>query len=582
MITRLFFLILTGMAVLGLCGCARPPLQTEMGWDAPAVEAFPSTGPSEAIGKGAYYPFVMACLASMDGKLPIAEEYLSQALTADPESAYLHMEMADLLKEEKRPLEALPYAEKASALAPQEVEPLALLGELFSLTRQEDRAAAAYLKALEISPGDQQVRILLTTLYIRTNALDEALTQLEVLVSQNPDLVIAHYYRGRILFEKGRHKEAEKALLGALNLNPHLEPALFDLGTLYQVTNRHEEALRLYERLLSLYPDNLNVRERMVDLYFKVGQEGRATEQMSAIKAASKPGDPSRQALGLLYLRYGKIEESIQELEFIVAASPHDDKMRYYLATAYAENEETAKALEHFRAMKPESTYYINAQLQIAYLLDTLGKKEEARAIVDKLLASAPEKVEIYLLLSGYHENKGEFAKGIAVLREGLEKVGPNAELHFRLGILHDKSGDRKACILEIQNAIARDPDHAEALNYLGYTYADMGIRLDEAQGLIQRALALKPESGYILDSMGWVHFQQGRFAESVHYLEKAVHATPDDPTISEHLGDAYVKTKQYQKALEVYRRTLNLKPQDRAEIKKKILLLERLLKRSP
>jgi Flp pilus assembly protein TadD len=109
---------------------------------------------------------------------------------------------------------------------------------------------------------------------------------------------------------------------------------------------------------------------------------------------------------------------------------------------------------------------------------------------------------------------------------------------------------------------IEKDPDHAEALNYLGYTYADRNMNLDEALELIERALEIKPESGYIVDSLGWVYYQRGEYRKAIRELERAVTLTPDDPVINEHLGDGYLKLDQKTKALDSYKRALELDPQ--------------------
>jgi tetratricopeptide (TPR) repeat protein len=100
-------------------------------------------------------------------------------------------------------------------------------------------------------------------------------------------------------------------------------------------------------------------------------------------------------------------------------------------------------------------------------------------------------------------------------------------------------------------------------LNYIGYTYADQGIRLDEAESLVRKALDQDPENGYILDSMGWVYYKKEMFEKALAYLEKAARLVPDDPIILEHLGDVYVKVGRPGKALDAYKRALELKSGD-------------------
>ena len=105
------------------------------------------------------------------------------------------------------------------------------------------------------------------------------------------------------------------------------------------------------------------------------------------------------------------------------------------------------------------------------------------------------------------------------------------------------------------------DPDNADALNFIGYSYAERGVKLDEAETLIRKAVRFKPDNGYIMDSLGWVYFRQNRLEEAIDCLRKAVDLLPQDPTIAGHLGDAYKKAGQTEKALDVYREALQRNP---------------------
>jgi len=115
-------------------------------------------------------------------------------------------------------------------------------------------------------------------------------------------------------------------------------------------------------------------------------------------------------------------------------------------------------------------------------------------------------------------------------------------------------------------------------LNYIGYTYAEQGIRLEEAMDLIQRALKVKPDSGYIIDSLGWVYYQKGLYEEALKYLLEAAKLVPNDPTIIEHLGDVYFKKRMYEKSLEEYEKALTLNHPQSDKVKEKIQQLKKLL----
>jgi len=144
-------------------------------------------------------------------------------------------------------------------------------------------------------------------------------------------------------------------------------------------------------------------------------------------------------------------------------------------------------------------------------------------------------------------------------LKEGLLASRRNIELHYSLGALYEKTGRYREAIAEMEKVLKIDPDNAEALNFIGYTYADRGINLEQAEQMIKKALTLKPGSGYIVDSLGWVYFRQERINEAISSLQEAAAALPEDAAIAEHLGDAYAKAGQRDKALDVYRKALKL-----------------------
>ena len=566
------------MGFFQTCASLQSGLPTDKPVTTPALEEPP---PQKDNLQQAYENFALGSLAMNRGQYDEARKYLSKAMETDPKSDYLLRKMALLLKNLKEYPNAVNYALKALDLSPDDVSNIVLLADLYALMDKDDLAITQYEKAVRLDPQNQRIRLLLTTILIRKEQFQKALSHLVKLTEQNPELVIAHYYRGRINLELRQYREAEEAFLQALKINKDLEPALFDLSTLYQVTERTVKAIQTYKKLLQAFPGNMAARERLVNLYFKLGLKKEAEQQIEELKQHSKPGERIRQTLGLIYLRQGKLTESIEELKMIVSAWPEDDKSRYYLATAYNSKDDSEKALEHFSLIRRESSYFIPAQMHIAYLLDAQKKYDEAITVLQKAISFEKTKVELYLMLSSVYETRKDYSKAMEVVREGLDQDEKNIELIYRLGVLLDKTGDKTSCIEQMKSILEIDPNHADSLNYIGYTYAEQGIKLDEAMELIQKALRAKPDTGYIIDSLGWVYFQKGLYDEAVEYLEKAVNLMPDDPTINEHVGDAYLKKKKYKKALSHYKKALSLKPPDEKKLKEKITEVQELLRKT-
>ncbi len=153
-----------------------------------------------------------------------------------------------------------------------------------------------------------------------------------------------------------------------------------------------------------------------------------------------------------------------------------------------------------------------------------------------------------------------------------------NDQAHFQLGALYDETKNKEKSIASMKKAIELNPQNAPALNYLGYTWAEMGIQLDEAETLIQRALKIEPNDGFYIDSLGWVYYQKGDYVKAVEQLERAVEITVDDPTIIEHLGDAYEKAGKKDRAVASYRDALKKSKEDEQikRVREKIQRLEK------
>jgi Flp pilus assembly protein TadD len=146
--------------------------------------------------------------------------------------------------------------------------------------------------------------------------------------------------------------------------------------------------------------------------------------------------------------------------------------------------------------------------------------------------------VELMIILAGQLEGAKRYEEALAVATEATGKAPENPAAWFALGVIQDKLGKLDQVIAAMEKVIALDPKNATALNYLGYTFADRNMRLPEAEQLIRRALEIRPDDGYFLDSLAWVHFRRGDYKRAEEELLRALKFVPDDPVILEHLGD--------------------------------------------
>ena len=168
--------------------------------------------------------------------------------------------------------------------------------------------------------------------------------------------------------------------------------------------------------------------------------------------------------------------------------------------------------------------------------------------------------------LVGVYQEKKDYPNAIDLAKQMVALQPHNDKYHFTLGALYDEDKQKKLSADEMRKAIAINPSNAPALNYLGYSYAEDGTNLGEAEKLIKRALVIEPEDGFYVDSLGWVYYQKGEYQKAVDQLERAVNLTNSDPTITEHLGDAYNKVGKERDARHQYEDALKTDPGRRAD----------------
>jgi len=208
--------------------------------------------------------------------------------------------------------------------------------------------------------------------------------------------------------------------------------------------------------------------------------------------------------------------------------------------------------------------------------LRKIGKPDEAVAVIKDALMKRKGDPDLFNFLSVLYQEDGKLAEAEQVLKEGLVFSPRNTDLHYRLGVIYEATNRFDESIREMEEVLKLDPNHADALNFIGYSLAERGVKLDEAEKMIKKALQLKPGSGYITDSLGWVYFKQNKNDLALKYLKEAASLMPEDPLIQEHLGDIYARMGMIKEAVAAYRASLKLNPGQESVATK----IERLLKK--
>ena len=235
-------------------------------------------------------------------------------------------------------------------------------------------------------------------------------------------------------------------------------------------------------------------------------------------------------------------------------------------------------ATEAYRKVPREHPSFHAAELGRAAALDRSGKSEAAIEVLRSLAETHGELPVVHVTLGDMLRRLERFAEARASYDRAIELFGdePSEEqwvVYFARGITHERTDEWKAAEADFRTALDLRPDQPQVLNYLGYSYLELGENYDEALDLIERAVAAQPNSGYVVDSLGWAYYRLGRHDEAVEPLEKAAELVPTDPIINDHLGDAYWSVGRKLEAQFQWKRALSFDPEeeDAGRIRRKL-----------
>ena len=555
------------VALVAGCSAHRGPEGSEPTWGKVDLGLTPQ---ERALGE-----FLKGEVALRNGDSTNARIAFEKAAALDPEPPRIHARLAHLLVRRGELEKALPHARAAVAGNPDDSFSRTMLAGTLEGMGATEEASAHYQEIIQRAPELAEPYLLLAALYRKTGNEADAQKTLEKLIQADPDSVMGHYYLGRLHASAGRLQKSEDHFREALRKNPRSTLVLVDLGLIEEMRQRPESAANIYRRVLVLDPENEIARERLAGLL--IGQK-KFTEALAHFRALERiEDDPTetRVKIALVYLDQGDYDRAATELELVLRATPGKPDVHYYLGITYSEIGELEAARENMLAVAPGAAVFADAQLQLAYLAQQEGDIAQAALYAEAAVAARPDAPGLMSFRIAIERDRGNLPVAISLATKLSEDHPENDRYQFTLGALLDESGNRAAAITTMRRAIALNPRNSEALNYLGYTFAEQGVHLEEAESLILRALAVEPEDGFYLDSLGWVYFQQGRYARAVEKLERAVELTGNDPTIQEHLGDAYRRMGREAEARRIYETAGDSAPSEiqRQRLQKKLLI---------
>jgi predicted Zn-dependent protease len=506
---------------------------------------------------------------------------LEAARKLQPGNPAIAAPLARALLAKGRPAEAARVLEEAGEASAQPA--LArIAAEAKAKSGRTKEAEAIYAQLLEQSPEDRESAAALIDLYEEDDQLDKALDLLAKLEKLDPENPAIPERITLDLARAGRFADAEKRARDLAAKRPEnrairrlLAQVLFEKGS-------SPEGEKILRALVVEDPDDDATRRALTG---ELMRERRFAEAKTFLeegirRAGEDPKKiPARDAatvelgyLAVLQKDYARAQQILTPLA--VKQGTVNARALRILATAAREKEDFSGGLAAVRAAltaEPDKSEWTALVAEFQYRAGDRKKAEESLA---KLAAS--QDIDEVLAAADIYARVKDYAAAARVAREASVRFPDSAEALFRLGSALERSGAPGEAEKTFQKLLQGRPNDSAAQNYLGYMWAERGVRLDEARELLEKAVAREPRNGAYLDSLGWVYFRLGRLEKAQTYLAEAKQREPDDPTIEEHLGDLSERQGDVARAIAHWERAIQLKHEEPDKVRQKLARVAR------
>lgn len=509
----------------------------------PLTHAVHKESEDEKASAETYWRYIKSEIFAVDGNFGKAREELSFVMGVDPGVGYLYYEQANDEADQNHINEAIDSCKKAIDLSPDLVQARILLARLYSAKADHDGSIKLLSDTIRNHPYVSESYVLLAREQINLKRYNEAVTTLNKLLLVEPESNVAYYYLG-------------------LTYGSYLR--------------RYDKAIAAYNKILESDSENIQVQSEIAQIYLERRQPKKALDMLLAMEGAS-PNDVSVQLkIALVYYEIRDFDHAVERFEKILVANPESDKIRFYLGVIYSEMGNVDAAVSHFKLVPANSGYFKDANLQVAKYYYSLGDFDECVKIIETAALRRPEVSEFYLFLAAMYEYRGQFDKEVEILKLGVHALPQDEQMLFALGVAYDKARDQKEALQVMKKVLVLNPKNASALNYVGYIYADRGENLDEAETMLQDAAQIRPDDGYIIDSLGWLYFKKGDLTKAYELLKQATRLSPKEPTVFEHMGDLHKARVDMKQALVAYKKALKFAKEKKAQDPKEVERLEK------
>jgi tetratricopeptide (TPR) repeat protein len=491
-------------------------------------------------------------LYQIKGDRDKATEIYKQFLGVEPGSEEGVTALAKLHMDAGNYKEAIDLLENFVKQRPDSDGALQTLGEAYSDTQEYTKAADAYKRASELDPDDVEIKKNEAQALFQANDYDAAGKLYEDLVKNEPDDGIARLKLGQIYRRQMKYDLARQNLQKAALAFPDSIEVQFNLVLLDRDEGRIEDALKLAN-------DLLKKTEKANGRYTETEKQNRRVFLINQ---------------GILNQTLEKYDDAIRTFtEIKNLTSEKDGRMDALIIETYRLSKNLDKALQQSEQSLRDLPGNRQLQMVHADIIAEKGRVDEGIKALQQLEKGNGEDLDILSAMVSVYQRARRYDDAQNTLNQAIRRFPNEEQVYFLQGSLYEKQKKYNDAEKAFRKALELQKDDPAVLNYLGFMLADRGVRLEEAEGMVRKAVQSDPTNGAYLDSLGWVYFKENRFDRAEEYLKKAVIFLNTDSNIHDHLGDLYYKTKRYDEARAEWNKSLQLSTEQEEidKVKKKL-----------
>ncbi len=538
------------------------------------------SGNADGSGKGlpisrmsADFLYLAAAQAMENGNPSLAINFLKALAKKDPDAVLPRLQLAKLLLQNGHTPEAkAPVQEllSMSDLSPDNRDIVRMLQvQILVLDKKHDQAIQSLQTMLRDKPDNYPVRLMLVRLLTATDRLSDAQRSIAdgLKNGRHPQL---YHIQAQLYIREGQFDKAEQSLKTLMQLEPDESGPVLMFSQLALRLKKPVKAENLLRHHLLKHPEALGVSNALGRLLV---EQKRSKEAIAIYEDIAKRTGGNADvliALGLLHFQNQNFEQAAVAFRKALKQRK-DSRAGFYLAASLESLGQQDKARELYQQIQKDDENFAEAQLRMAAIDLREERIDAALAILHQLIRNKPQMADAYSLLSAALMRKKAYRQLLEETESALSLNNLPVQVLFNRAAAFEGLKQYSEAAGQIKRLFTIEPENIEALNFLGYLYAEQGVQLDEAEKLIRRALKQRPDNGYYLDSLAWVHYQRAEYDKALAVQREAVGLVPNDPVMHEHMGDILWKSGRADDARSNWKEAIRLGHEDSRGIQKKI-----------